>query len=311
MAMTLEAAEAEYKERLVVRGGDLEREKTLNANTLAALQVNLTVVEIPSIDQVVLSATVLTEVQRKFLTELWDLRAKNYIEFQKLTEVEKMLAVLREKKGEEKTVKKDGSRGEGGRKQDLDFKKIGHLKDSKFGGKDGGAGWTSFVEDLRVVLGSVNKELEEGVSVVMDLKNKDFDDMEEIKKHVELIGEGTWTKYSGELFARLMEITKDDAQKLVRGEGVKSKRCGFWVMRKLAERYNPRSYQRHLRLLMNVMKYSEAKGVKDVQATIEDWGIKLGRVQDEYEDVFTDNLKVALLISMMPDAIQEKIFEME
>ena len=57
------------------------------------------------------------------------------------------------------------------------------------------------------------------------------------------------------------------------------------------------------------MKPSEAKAVKDVQATIEDWEIKLNRLEDEYEDKFTDNLKVAILISIVPEAIQEKIFE--
>ena len=103
---------------------------------------------------------------------------------------EKMLVVLRERKDDEKTGKIEGSRGEGKKKKDLDFKTIGHLKDSSFGGKDGGAGWTSFVEDLRAVLGSVNKELEEGVSVVMDLKRKEFDDMDSIKSHVELIEKG-------------------------------------------------------------------------------------------------------------------------
>ena len=47
-----------------------------------------------------------------------------------------------------------------------------------------------------------------------------------------------------------MEVTKDDAQKLVRNEGLKSGRCGFWTMRKLMERFNPRSYMRLLRLLL-------------------------------------------------------------
>ena len=61
-------------------------------------------------------------------------------------------------------------------------------------------------------------------------------------------------KYSGELFARLMEITKDDAQKLVRNEGLKSERCGFWAVRKLMERYNARTYMRLLKMLLAVMK---------------------------------------------------------
>ena len=42
-----------------------------------------------------------------------------------------------------------------------------------------------------------------------------------------LVDEDVWEKYSGELFARLIEITNDEAQKLLRNEGTKSGRCGF------------------------------------------------------------------------------------
>ena len=47
---------------------------------------------------------------------------------------------------------------------------MAHLKDNKFGGKDGGAGWNVFLEDMMVVLGSVDAELEEAAKKVTDLK---------------------------------------------------------------------------------------------------------------------------------------------
>ena len=130
-----------------------------------------------------------------------------------------------------------------------------------------------------MVLASVDKDLEKAVKKVMDTKEK-FESRAEVEKCL-----GDWLEepkmdeiyaaYSGELFARLMEITKDDAQKMVRNEGIKSGRCAFYVMKKLGERHNPKSYQRHLRLLLNVTKPNEAKTIKEVQATVEDWENKL------------------------------------
>ena len=46
-----------------------------------------------------------------------------------------------------------------------------------------------------------------------------------------------------------MEVTKDDAQKLVRNAGQKSRRCGFYTLRMMAVRFNPRSYMKLLRML--------------------------------------------------------------
>ena len=137
----------------------------------------------------------------------------------------------------------------------LDFKVVAHMKDAKFGGKDGDVGWANFFEDLMVAIGSVDKELEAAVKAATDMKNKELDKSGAIRMSMD---EDVWEKYSGELFARLMEITKDEAQKLVRNEGTKSGRCGFWTLRKMMERFNPRSYMRLLRLLLSVIKPTEA-----------------------------------------------------
>ena len=78
-----------------------------------------------------------------------------------------------------------------------------------------------------IAMGAVDKELENEAKEGTDLKRDDMGDPEAVKLNC---GEDVWTRFSGELFARLMEVTKDDAQKLVRNEGQRSGRCGFWAM---------------------------------------------------------------------------------
>ena len=200
-----------------------------------------------------------------------------------------------------------GAEGGGGGKK-LDTKAVAQFKDSKYAGKDGGVGWSNFFEDLSVVMGSVDKDLEMTVKAVTDMKRKDIDDPEAMKIAVE--GD-LWERYSGELFARLMEITKEDAQKVVRNEGVKSGRCGFWALRKMMERFNPRSYMRLLKLLLKVIKPKEAKHVKEVQSAVEDWENDIAKLEEEYGETLNESIKVAILISMIPDDLQEKVFEIE
>ena len=86
-AMKLEEAEAEMKRRTMARAVSLEKERLLNEATVAALREAGTLTEIPSVEQVVLGGTVLTEKQRKLLTEFWQLRADKYTEFYKLEDL--------------------------------------------------------------------------------------------------------------------------------------------------------------------------------------------------------------------------------
>ena len=69
-------------------------------------------------------------------------------------------ALKAEAKSSRSRAQHGGGGGGGTWSRKLDGKVVAHLKDSKFSGKDGGAGWTNFFEDLMVVLGSVDKDLE-------------------------------------------------------------------------------------------------------------------------------------------------------
>ena len=68
---------------------------------------------------------------------------------------------------------------------------------------------------------------------------------------------------------------------------------------------------RLLRLLLSVIKPTEAKNMKDVQSAVEDWENKVARLEEEYGEKINDNLKVAILIAIVPEALQEKVFEIE
>ena len=82
-------------------------------------------------------------------------------------------------------------------------------------------------------------------------------------------------------------------------------------MRKLRDRHNPRSYQRLLRRWVSVIKVAEVKNIKDVQSAVEDWESAVSKLESEYNETLNEPIKIAILLSMTPDSLQEKIYEIE
>ena len=119
-----------------------------------------------------------------------------------------------------------------------------------------------------------------------------------------------WDQYSGELYARVLELTKEEAQRMVRNEGGGG-RCGFWVLRKLVERYAPRTFTKRLKMMMKVLKPREVKGMREVQAAVGEWESQVRRLEEEYRDTIDDSLKVAVLVACLPEELRERVFEME
>ena len=153
------------------------------------------------------------------------------------------------------------------RNKKFDGKAVAHLKESKFNRSTGGVGWANFYEDMMVAIVAVDKDSENAVKLATDLK-KEMDEPDSVILAVE---HEDWENCSGELFARLMEITRGEAQKLVRNEGQKSDRCGFWTLRKMMERFSPKTVLRLLKTLVKAIQPAKAKSVQEEQAAIEGW----------------------------------------
>ena len=184
-----------------------------NDETLASLRLlDSGVDRVPGIDDTMIKNVTIPEPQNGLLRAFWTMRETHFIQTKEYEFAKKLVEVLR-KDALEKAEKTPawGPKGDKHRKN-LDFKTIGHLKDSKFAGKDGGSGWTNFLEDFSVVLSSVDRDLEKAVKKVMETKEK-LESKEDVE---ELLGswveeprmEEVYTTYSGELFARLMEIKR-------------------------------------------------------------------------------------------------------
>ena len=66
-----------------------------------------------------------------------------------------------------------------------------------------------------------------------------------------------------------------------------------------------------MKLLMSVLKPPEVKNLREVQAAVGDWEARIGRLDEEYQDRLDDSLKVAVLVSYLPEELREKVFELE
>ena len=63
---------------------------------------------------------------------------------------------------------------------------------------------------------------------------------------------------------------------------------------------------RIFRVLLTMIKPTDAKRIKGAQAAIEDGEIQVTRLGKEYGDSLNDDLKVVILISMLPETLKEK-----
>ena len=77
------------------------------------------------------------------------------------------------------------------------------------------------------------------------------------------------------------------------------------------ERYCPRTFTKRLKMLMGVLKPPEVKHIREVQAAVEDWEARVRRLEEEYQDKLDDSLRVAVLVSFLPESLQERVFELE
>jgi len=143
------------------------------------------------------------------IAKYWQNAEKLQVKWDVKRELEKQKEVLSEamkqqNRDREAAAKREGGKGVGGEerwgKRKLDYKAFTHMKDVRFTGKDGGTGWVNFFDDMMVALGSVDKELEEKVQEVTNMKDKELGDAKEVKHRV---GPEVWEKYSGEFFCEI------------------------------------------------------------------------------------------------------------
>ena len=82
---------------------------------------------------------------------------------------------------------------------------------------------------------------------------------------------------------------------------------GFEAWRRLHRKYSPRTLARRLRLLMAVVNPGKVKNASEIQAGLTLWEGKVKQLEDQFKDKLSDQMKVAIITSAMPNKVQDHI----
>ena len=117
-----------------------------------------------------------------------------------------------------------------------------------------------------------------------------------------------------ELFRVLAGLTSGEANTIVKGvatqKGMSGRQNGLRALKLLEHRFNPKTPARRYRALMEVISPGEIKAVADVTRKVEEWEVKMCKVESEYGERISDSIRVAVLISMIPKELQDIALQM-
>ena len=118
--------------------------------------------------------------------------------------------------------------------------------------------------------------------------------------------------YSQALFGVLVTLTSGEANAVVRNSPPKTHlglKCGFSAFYALCVRFNPKTPVRTLQFFTQVVNPTAIKNVRDIPAIIEAWESKVSTLKSEHEEGLSDKLKTAILVSMLPNELQDIVFQ--
>jgi hypothetical protein len=118
--------------------------------------------------------------------------------------------------------------------------------------------------------------------------------------------EGEGLKYSTMIYNRVMHHLTGAALSVhqsVEGEN------GFEVWRRLSKRYNPMTPMRGFQLMLKIMLPGKIKKGQDIQQQVNKWEGWISTIERDYEQKFTPMMKVGLLITMLPEELQDTVLQ--
>ena len=92
--------------------------------------------------------------------------------------------------------------------------------------------------------------------------------------------------------------------------GLSGRQNAFWALKLLEHRFNPKTPARIYRALMELISPGEIKAVTDVTRKVEEWEVKMCKVESEHGAKISDSIRVAVLISMTTKELQEVSLQM-
>jgi hypothetical protein len=196
------------------------------------------------------------------------------------------------------SVKKDGEKFKGPALDEKHFRRM-----DKFEGDVGK--FRSWIFDLEVALGSIDSELGK---VVKALLRENIPDPSEANMDQNL-DQDTQDKYSTELYGVICGLTSGEAKKIVRSISEKhNMQCGFSALVALNNRFDARTPGNLLTAVMAAMSPPAVKQTAGIPKAILDWEEKLNALGNIHNETISENIKMGILISMLPKEYQDLCF---
>ena len=112
-------------------------------------------------------------------------------------------------------------------------------------------------------------------------------------------------KRSAELYDVLCQYCTGEALMIVRSVDDMQ---GINAWQKLFRKYNPKTMARGLRVLVEAVNPPKAKGLHDVELAVAKWEEKSKILATQFGEKLSDRMKMGILTSIMPIAIQDYIY---
>ena len=110
---------------------------------------------------------------------------------------------------------------------------------------------------------------------------------------------------SAEMYNVLLNVTTGEANAVVR----KSLGMGWLAWKRLTSSLNPRTLASGIKAISGVLNPVKITNAAKADAMLDDWDDKLTKLKTEYSQDLTNKMKVAVLYSMLPKDLQEKVLD--
>ena len=112
--------------------------------------------------------------------------------------------------------------------------------------------------------------------------------------------------HSAEIYDVLCQYLGGEALQLVRTVDDME---GFRAWSKLYRKYAPKTMARAIRMVGQVTNPPKVKELRDVERELMKWEEKAKALTKEFGETFSDTVKVGIVVSIMPQAVQELVYQ--
>ena len=127
---------------------------------------------------------------------------------------------------------------------------------------------------------------------------------------------GSWfpaigIKFKEALLGVLISLTSGEANAVVSNvpSKIQGNKCGFSAFYALCVRFNPKTHVRALQFFTQVVNPPMIKNARELPAAIDAWEAKANMLLSEYEEKLSPKMKTAVLVSMLPNELQDMVFQ--